>query len=99
VEALGLDPLAVAAQLEARIKPDDIAAWQKGDPKTWARETYAVAKTSAYTLGAPPGCGGDQAPVAITPVYEVQAQATAALQLEKAGVRLAWVLNRAFGRS
>ena len=97
VQALGTDPQTVAHQLETRITPAERTAWMTGGPRDWATETYGVAKASAYTLGSPAGCGADPAPIPITPAYEAQAQSTAALQLEKAGVRLAFVLNQALG--
>ena len=51
----------------------------------------------AYTLGSTPGCVPDQAPLTLPPGYDKTARETAAIQLEKAGVRLAAVLNRALG--
>lgn len=95
VQALGSDPQAVAKALEAKITPAQRDAWQEGDVKAWALETYGVAKSAAYTLGSPAGCGTDQAPIQIPSAYNDRAETVAAVQLEKAGVRLAWVLNRA----
>jgi hypothetical protein len=97
VEALGPDPQTIAATLERDITPQRKATWQAGDPKSWALESFGVARASAYTLGSRPGCNGDQAPISLTPAYAASARQAAAMQLEKAGVRLAWVLNRALG--
>jgi hypothetical protein len=91
---LGPDPVAAAHALEAHITRAQKAAWTKGSPADWAQESYALAKSAAYTIGSPPGCGTRAAPMALKPAYQKRAQATARVQLEKAGVRLAAVLNR-----
>ena len=93
VEELGRDPVVLTAELTARITPEQRAAWAEGDAASWALDTFAVAKASAYTLGTPAGCGGDAAPVALPAGYEADARRAASLQLEKAGVRLAAVLD------
>jgi hypothetical protein len=95
VQALGLDAKALAAQLRARITPAQAAAWRKGDPRSWAMQSYAVAKSSAYWPAAPAGCDSHAAPVGLPAGYTARAQEAAAVQLERAGVRLALVLNRA----
>jgi S1/P1 Nuclease len=94
---MGSDPVALAQTLAARITPAQKAAWAKGDAAAWALDSYAIAKSTAYWPGAPAGCAKDAAPVSLPPGYEAAAQAAVAIQLEKAGVRLAGVLNRAFG--
>lgn len=99
VEALGPDPRALAIRLRARISPAMAASWRKGDAAAWAMETYAVSKSSAYWPNAPAGCGGDQGTVTLPAGYEERAREVAAVQLERAGVRLAAVLNRALDPS
>ncbi len=94
VEDMGSDPEAVAASLRAKITPTHKIAWEGGDPKSWAPESFAVAKQSVYTIASKPGCD-DKAPVNLPAGYEAAAKNVAALQLERAGVRLAWVLNHA----
>ncbi|THD60577.1 S1/P1 nuclease [Phenylobacterium sp.] len=64
-----------------------------GTAKAWALESFEVAKTTAYWPGAPTGCDHDAAPVTLPPGYDGPASAAVAQQFEKAGVRLAWVLN------
>jgi hypothetical protein len=49
----------------------------------------------AYTLHSPAGCASDAAPIPLPADYDAKANAAAALQIERAGVRLALVLNRA----
>ncbi|HSZ51191.1 MAG TPA: S1/P1 nuclease [Caulobacteraceae bacterium] len=94
VESLGPDPVAAARALEAHITRAQKAAWTKGSPTDWAQESYALAKSVAYTIGSAPGCGTGAAPIALRPAYQKRAQAAARVQLAKAGVRLAAVLNR-----
>lgn len=94
VEALGGDPAQVAAKLRARITPALRQQWQRGDPVSWASEAFQVARSSAYTIGSPAGCPQDPSPVSLPSDYPRRAQAAAALQLERAGVRLGTLLNR-----
>ena len=91
VEGLGSDPRRVAAELIARIDAADIQDWEKGTTSDWALESYAVGKAVAY--------GRLPAPITkhhyVLPADYVQSALSAVdLQLRRAGVRLAWVLNR-----
>ena len=97
LEPLGADPQAAAAFLAGRITPDQAAAWSRGTAADWAQESFGVARTVAYSLNSPAGCSQDAAPISLPAAYVAAAQAAADLQLEKAGVRLAWVLNQALG--
>jgi hypothetical protein len=97
VQGLGDDPQAVAEMLARTITPENKAGWEKGDPKSWALEGFEIARTVGYTLGSKPGCTSDSSPLSLPPGYAEAARATAAVQLEKAGVRLAAVLNGALG--
>ena len=97
VEAIESDPAKLAAKLAAEITPAQRKAWEKGDAKTWAMESFQVAKASVYTIGSKPGCASDTAPIPLPAGYDQAAQAAVALQLKKAGVRLALELNRALG--
>jgi hypothetical protein len=85
---------ALAAKLAARITPAEAAAWRRGGPPDWAMETFRIARARAYWPGVPAGCGEGGA-ASPPPGYAAQAREVAALQLEKAGVRLGEVLNRA----
>jgi hypothetical protein len=95
VAGLGEDPLIVAQTLARGIKSEDKAAWEKGDPQAWALESFDLARTVVYTLGSKPGCAPDQSPISLPPGYDKTARETVSIQLQKAGVRLAAVLNRA----
>jgi len=97
VRALGDDPQVVATMLAGRITPENKADWEKGDAQSWALEGFNVARTVAYTLGSKPGCTSDPSPITLPPGYDEAARTAVAPQLEKAGVRLAAILNRALG--
>jgi hypothetical protein len=97
VEAIEPDADKLAAELAARITSAERKAWEKGDAKTWAMESFAIAQSTVYTIGSKPGCASDTAPLALPAGYDQAAQAAIALQLKKAGVRLALELNRALG--
>lgn len=94
VQGLGEDPQVIAQMLAHRITPRSKAAWEKGDPQAWALEGFHVAQTAAYKIGTKPGCTSDPSPVSLPPGYDETARETVTIQLEKAGVRLAAVLNR-----
>jgi len=81
------DPEALAAQLERRITVQERANWVKGSTEGWVMEGDRLAQTVGY------GNLGSQNPAPVTAAYERQAEPVIELQLEKAGVRLAYVLN------
>ena len=78
------NPAALAAELESRIIPQDMAEWQKGSIEDWVMEGRRLAQTVAY------GDLSNENPAPITPAYEQKADPVIELQLEKAGVRLAY---------
>ena len=92
VRRLGARPAPVAAALIRRISPSQRARWSTGTPTDWARETFTVAQTHAYGRLPPAGPDGSYK---VTPAYVADATSTVSLQLRKAGVRLASVLNAA----
>ena len=98
LEPLGGDPQAAAVTLAARITPAQAATWAQGSAADWAQESFGVAKAVVYTLNTPTGCAQDSSPITLPDAYVAAAHAAADLQLEKAGVRLAWVLDRALGQ-
>ncbi len=97
VESLGEDPRAVAEMLARSITPENKAAWEKGDAQSWALEGFKVAQASVYTVGSKPGCASDPVPVSLPAGYDAAAREVASVQLQKAGVRLGVLLNRALG--
>jgi len=87
LEDISHGPEALAADLESRITPQNRAEWVKGSIEDWVMEGHRLAQTVAY------GDLGNDNPVPITPEYERQAKPVIELQLEKAGVRLAYLLD------
>jgi hypothetical protein len=87
LEHVNRNPEALAAELERKITPQDRADWTKGSIEDWVLEGHRLAQGVAYgDLG-----GGNPAP--ITPVYEQQADPVIEVQLERAGVRLAYLMD------
>ena len=93
VVQLGKDPTQVAAMLEKRLGPK-CGGWMKGTPAEWAQESFEVAKSVAYQLGEPTVDKHIQPVYTLSSEYQSRAASAAAEQLEKAGCRLAMVLNR-----
>ena len=93
VRALGGDPLYVASQLEAEMSLEKHVSWQMGTPADWANESFRLANTEVYGALSSPGATG--APVVLPRDYARRESGVVREQLEKAGVRLAWVLNQA----
>jgi hypothetical protein len=94
VAALGSSAPEIAAHLEADITKEDLSSWTRGDARTWALESFALGQKDAYALAERPTC---QSPgsTALSAAYQSQAQKDAALQIEKAGVRMAGLINNA----
>lgn len=96
VEQIGTNPNKVAATLRRQITPALSRAWSRGTPTQWAWESYGVARNVAYRFDGPPDCQGGV--TALSPAYIAASRAAVAEQLEKAGVRLAGILNGTLGR-
>ena len=79
----------MAAELENRITPQDCDEWVRGSIEDWVLEGHRLAQNVAY------GELGSGNPVMITAAYERQADPVIETQLEKGGVRLAYLLNMA----
>lgn len=76
--------------LNEQIAPEQAAAWAKGTPEDWANESHRVAVEQVYRDvpegGAPPKLDAE---------YVRRSEPVVEAQLERAGVRLAGILNRA----
>jgi len=96
VAALGRSAQRIAARLDADITNDDLNAWTRGNARTWALESFALGQKDAYDLAARPTC---QSPgsTTLSAAYQSRAQQDAALQIEKAAIRIAGLLNNALG--
>jgi hypothetical protein len=82
----------LAQVLLMQITPAQAASWRAGTPEHWAWEAFAIAQEHVY--GDPPLSGGGEAQ-RLDSTYVEQAKADVALQLSRAGVRLAHLLNQA----
>ena len=91
MEQLGTDPRQVAARLIGQISEAQRQEWASGKPSDWAMEAFALARSDAYgSLPRP----RDQGTYPLPPAYLDQAVKDVALQLSRAGVRLAFILNQ-----
>ena len=83
-----------ALQLEKKITPENKKEWEKGAPKDWAYESYLIAKIKIYKVMTPKDLGADNQPLPEN--YYSTMRPIVNKQLEKAGIRLAYVLNQIF---
>jgi hypothetical protein len=97
VETLGGSADEIAAKLDAKITPAAAAGWGSGDAKTWAMESFQFSRRVVYALPSQPTCA-TRGSVTLSSAYRAEAARDAATQLERAAVRMATLLNRAFGR-
>ena len=96
IEALGDNPGTVAVALERQITAAEKRQWSRGSMVDWANQSFQIAKTKIYpTL---PGTGGTNAPIILPPDYAQLEADIARIQLEKASVRLATLLNKELGK-
>ena len=92
-----------AGKLVASVTPAQKAAWEEQtDPGEWAAESAVLARAVGYNglkVTLLPTCAMDnrQSPLAPPQGYQAKADEVAKDQLEKAGVRLAAVLNKTLG--
>ena len=96
VERLGTDPRQVAVTLTGEISEAQRKEWSSGTPADWVMEAFGLAKRDAYGLLPRPG---DQSTYTLPAGYTKQAEQDVALQLSRAGMRLAFVLNQVFAKA
>jgi hypothetical protein len=98
VESLGHGAAQIAAALDAQITLADMQTWTSGDSSAWTMESFALGSKDAYALSRPlaalPTCQA-QGAIALSAEYQTQAAQDAALQLKRAGIRMAGLLNNA----
>jgi hypothetical protein len=90
VDDLGDSPKAIADQLLDRITPEQKAKWEQGSVDDWAMEAFLISKRDAY--GDPPL--SKDTVQHLDAAYVAEAEKDVALQLSRAGVRLAFLLNK-----
>jgi hypothetical protein len=94
VDVIARPPAALAKKLLAQITPEQEAEWKQGTFDDWAMEAFNIAFDDAY--GEPPL--SKDSLQHLDAAYAARAEKDVALQLSKAGARLAAVLNKALGR-
>jgi hypothetical protein len=87
VQPMGFDPTAAANDIEHAISREQRQAWARGTPADWANEAHAIARDQIY----PPLQGARE--IRLPRDYAWRETQIARLQLARAGVRLAWLLN------
>jgi hypothetical protein len=93
VDAIAKPPSVLADQLLAQITPDDARGWAKGTPSNWASEAYAISKADVYGN---PALSADHVEH-LDANYVDTAEVDVRLQLSRAGIRLASLLNKTLG--
>ncbi len=96
VDAQGASAEQIADKLDAGISVALLNEWASGTARSWAMETFEIARRDTYALPSRPTCR-TQGSVALSPEYEAEARKVAAVQLLKAAIRMASILNRALG--
>ena len=109
-QTLGVDARAIARRLHAAITSADRTAWHAGQVQDWASESLALARDASvrycvqngtaceYDAGRPTYRPGSRARVVKADATYVEAHKAAVVErLKQGGVRLAALLNRAFG--
>jgi len=96
VDAQGASAAVIAAKLNAAISKTQVKSWAKGTTRSWALQAFALGKRDAYHLPTLPTCASP-GKVALTAAYEKAAITDAKLQLRRAGIRMALLLNKALG--
>jgi hypothetical protein len=93
--AVGRDEASAEERLKLLIAAN-AAQWSRGDVESWFRQSHELAASYAYgKLPKPPTCGRPPGDQNLTPEYLSGAAPLVRLQLARAAVRLAVVLNTA----
>ena len=97
--AVGLDVMKAAAGLLATISPAMQTQWTSSSPRDWANETFEIAKavTTRYCVLHAQSCDPLDENLTITTEYLEANKLVVREQLQKAAVRLARILDEAFG--
>ena len=90
------DPTVFAAEVDAMFTTEKKQAWAAGLPEDWAIESYLIAKKKIYAGFT---AGPTVEPIALEGNYYANMRPVVYEQLEKAGLRLAGVLNEIFKES
>jgi hypothetical protein len=92
VDQLGPNPRRIASALIGHISKEQEKKWAAGKPADWAQEAFQIAKDDTYGELPTPNA---RHTFRLTDDYVTMATQDVSLQLSKAGVRLAFILNQA----
>jgi hypothetical protein len=87
----------LASTLDSKITEENILAWENGTASDWAFESFSIAKNKIYKDF--PNAGPTSKTVKLSKNYYKSMRPTAEEQLEKAGIRLAYILNSIYAVS
>jgi len=87
VEALGRDTSGIAGRIDQSLSPQERKSWSQGTPAQWANEAHAIARDRIY----PPLQGRYE--LRLPRDYALRQAEITRMQLAKAGLRLAFLLN------
>ena len=93
VGRLGPNARTIASDLTGHISESERRAWSQGGAADWALEAFKMAKDDAYGRLPEPTARGRYL---LSADYIAMATQDVAIQLSRAGIRLAFVLNTAF---
>jgi S1/P1 Nuclease len=93
VEQLGIDARALAARLTTRISARQRRRMSLGSPTDWAMQSFDIATSAVY--GQLPAVSAPGEQLQLNDAYRTRAAMIAEVQLQRAGIRLARVLNEA----
>ncbi|WP_315766895.1 MULTISPECIES: S1/P1 nuclease [unclassified Bradyrhizobium] len=98
-DAVGTDIQQAATDLLDGITPQMITSWQASEPRDWANESFAIAESAKtrYCVQTGSTCNMPNGDLQITREYLDANEPIVREQLQKAGVRLARLLDIAFG--
>lgn len=97
--AVGPDASDAATDLLSAISPETRTRWAASEPRDWANESFAVSEAvkTEYCVLHGPSCDAGVGSVSIGVNYLNVNEPVVKEQLQKAGVRLARILDTAFG--
>lgn len=89
------DARELASQLEDKIGDDQMKEWSSGTPADWAWESFKIAHDTIYSEFSPSKTDAQGVPLP-KDYYGTKMRGIVETQIEKAGIRLAMVLNDIF---
>ena len=100
VAAVGTDVEDAAAKLLTSISQEQIGAWTQSGPKQWANESFKITESvqTKYCVKHGDSCDPPSGGLTIDQAYIDTNVPIVKMQLQKAGIRLAGLLDKALGR-